>query len=110
MRHRLIWLFATVVLLTVAAPLAHAEQDKATPEDTAEVQRLFKALSDDDFKVREDAREQLIGRGEGVLPQIKELARNSQDPETRASIDAIEATIEAGAIDRPTLVTLDFTD
>src|SRR5688572_22189881 len=111
MRHQLAaW---TIALITLAFSPARALADEhktTTAEPTAEVRRLFEALSEDDWKAREAARDQLIERGDEVLPQVRKLAEGSQDPEVRASVAAIEAGIEAGAIDRPSLITLDLTD
>jgi hypothetical protein len=109
-RFRLIAAVLTIMIaLFIRAGLAEDRPAVPPPAD-AKVEQLIKDLSADDSKQRDKAREQLIARGEEVVPRIRALAADSQEPELRTSAQAILAAIQAAGQLGPSLITLDVKD
>jgi len=84
-------------------------QKAPSPEDAA-LDRLVRQLSDDDWKVREKAQQDLGRFGAGAVPRLKAQLGEAKDPELRARIEGALKQIEANDATGATFVTLHLKD
>jgi hypothetical protein len=82
----------------------------ASPVDDAALDKLVRQLSDDDWKVREKAQQDLGHFGAGAVPRLKAQLSAAKDPELRARIEGALKQIEANDATGPTFVTLHLKD
>ena len=77
-----------------------------TPQEKAQLDALVTRLSDDDWKAREKAQQDLTRFGPGAAPRLKEVLAGAKDPELRTRVEAILKLIEQNDATGPTFVTL----
>ena len=99
--------------LALWASCALGAQDtppKDTPPKDAALEALVGQLSDDDWKAREKAQQELARFGAQAVPRLKELAGGTKDPDLRARVEGILRQIEENDASGPTFVTLKLAD
>ena len=70
------------------------------PPDGPTVAELAEKLGSDDARVRAEARDELLARGESALPEIREVLGGKLDPIAKAFLSEIAETIEVRAKSR----------
>jgi hypothetical protein len=109
----------TVALLVqVHSPSSHAQpartparpnEDK-TPASDERIKSLIATLSDEDFRQRIKAQNELISIGGPAEPQLLERLKQNPDAETRTLIESILKSIAQARHYGPTLVTLQLNE
>lgn len=69
------------------------EDKKETKATKAEVAKIISQLGDDDVDVRKAAEKKLVAQGEGVLPAIRQAAREHTDPDVRLRCIVLSTTL-----------------
>jgi hypothetical protein len=97
-----------VVLLALAvSPGWVVAQATAPASDLpAEVRILVKQLSDDSYRVRQEAEDRLVRFGQGAKPALRELLAATRDPEARTRAESALARIDEDRATGPSLVTV----
>jgi hypothetical protein len=72
----------------------------------AELEQWIAQLSSDDWRVRQQAMERLVGMGEDALPRLNNLANTTDDGEVRTRASAAIAQIEENRITGASLITM----
>lgn len=93
--------FALLLALTLS-PTLRAQ----TTQPAADIETLITQLSDDQWRVRQDAQDRLVAIGKDVVPRLQQLAKESQDEEVRIRAEAALRQIEENERTGPTLLTL----
>src|SRR6266542_6031267 len=71
-----------------------------------EIEQWIAQLSSDDWRVRQQAMERLVGMGEEALPRLNKLADTTDDGEVRTRASAAVAQIEENRITGASLITM----
>jgi len=99
-------LFAlSCALLFTARSLLTAQQGKESPSqakqgkaDQQTVRDLIKKLGDDSFDTREDAEKQLVAIGEPALELLRQIAKETSDPEVRQRAEQLVRMIASSQV------------
>lgn len=82
----------------------------ADTQPTPAVVSLVAKLSDDSFKVRENAQSELIRLAEEAEPSLKALLKTDLSPEAKARVEASLRKIEENRLVGPSIITMHYTD
>jgi hypothetical protein len=85
-------------------------QKATSPADDAALDKLVRQLSDDDWKVREKAQQDLGRFGAGAVPRLQAELKGAKDPDLRARLEGAIKQIEENDATGPTFVTLHLKD
>jgi hypothetical protein len=97
-----------VLFTEIARAAAPASAPTSAP--SAELLAEITRLSSNDFKVRQEAQEKIVGMGAGVIPALQEAGKKADDPEVRTAAEAIIDRIIAADQTGASLVTLHYTN
>ncbi len=87
---RALWL--GILAVPVLASVLTGEQDRKEPPDA--IASLIRSLGSDAYRVRLDARSQLVARGEEAVPALLKAVSSSKDPEIRGrALDVVLAVL-----------------
>jgi hypothetical protein len=89
-----------------AARPAYAAEPAPPAEGAARLEALATQLSDDDWKSREKAQQELARFGPTAVPRLRALLSTAKDPDLRARLEGILKQIEQNDATGPTFVTL----
>ena len=94
----------------VEAPAPPPATQPAAPKSTKSFDELVADLSNDDWKLRQQAADALADLDASNLPKLKKLAESTADPDIRNAIVAAIRRVEQTAAASPTLITLEMKD
>jgi hypothetical protein len=90
--------------------LAAALRAQAPATQPADVEALITQLSDDQWRVRQQAQDRLVQLGLDVVSRLQRLVKESPDEEARTRAEAALRQIEENDRSGPTLITLHVKD
>jgi len=103
-------LATAAVLACLAAGPATSPTSLPTTLPAALLEPLLKQLSGDEWKIRQNAQDQIVALGPDILPDLRAALKQTHDEEIRTRLEASIKLIEQNSPFVPTLISLHYKD